>query len=117
MSVGLVMLGHKVLETIGKEVITLDTKQGFCVQFATSIAIMIGSMFGVPVSSTHCNIGSLLGLTIAAKFKAVQDVYPAKEEKEENRINKDIMIKIFLWWLITVPFVFSGTTLFTMAVV
>lgn len=68
MSLGLLIFGGRVLETVGKKVIILDFQKGFCVQFATSIAIMSGSYHGIPLSSTHCNVGSLLGLALASKF-------------------------------------------------
>lgn len=113
MPLGLLLLGSKVLETIGKKVIVLDFPKGFCVQFAASIAIMLGSYLGVPISSTHCNVGSLLGLSIASRFDAVNDIYHERKVKKENKINTRLVVKIFLWWLMTVPLVFSGTMLFT----
>ena len=112
MALGLLLFGRHVLETIGKKVITLDFPKGFCVQFAASNAIMICSFLGIPVSATHCNIGALLGLSLAARFDVVNDVYHERKVKEENKINKGVMWKIVLWWLMTVPLVFSATALF-----
>ena len=113
MALGLLLFGRRVLETIGKKVITLDFPKGFCVQFAASNAIMICSFFGIPVSATHCNIGSLLGLSLAANFETVNDVYHERNVKKENKINKNVMLKIVIWWLMTVPLVFTATALFT----
>lgn len=119
MCFGLLMLGHRVLELVGKQVIILDYQKGFCVQFATSISIMLGSYMGIPVSSTHCNVGSLIGLSIAASFQVVDEVYNSRLEPKEfdgpqdGKINKKVLIKIFAWWMVTVPLVFLGTMVFT----
>ena len=78
---------------------------------------MLGSYLGVPVSSTHCNIGSLLGLSLAARLDAVNDVYHERKVKKENQINMGVMTKIFLWWLVTVPLVFAGTMLFSYLII
>jgi phosphate/sulfate permease len=78
---------------------------------------MLGSYFGLPVSSTHCNVGSLLGIVFAEKFNAVKIVYHEEKVKEENKLNKKVMFKIFGWWLITVPVVLVGTVLFSYSII
>ena len=72
---------------------------------------MICSFLGIPVSATHCNIGALLGLSLASNLDMVNDVYHERRVKEENKLNKGVMWKIVLWWLMTVPLVFSATAL------
>jgi phosphate/sulfate permease len=113
MALGLLLFGRRVLETIGKKVITLDFPKGFCVQFAASNAIMICSFLGIPVSATHCNVGALLGLSLASRLDAVNDVYHERKVKDEHKLNKGVMTKIVLWWLMTVPLVFIFTALVT----
>ena len=113
MSLGLFILGHKVLETVGKKVVIMDYYKGFCVQFATSIAIMSGSYMGIPLSSTHCNIGALYGVTIASYFRWYSDVYHEHKVKEEHKVKHFVVIKIIIWWLVTIPVTFSATYLLT----
>jgi phosphate/sulfate permease len=113
MALGLLICGHRVLHTIGKKVMVLDYPKGFCVQFAASNAIMICEFMGIPVSSTHCNVGSLLGVSLAAGLNAVKNVYPETKVKKENQMNGNMMARIFIWWLLTVPLVFTATSLFT----
>ncbi|CDW80703.1 phosphate permease [Stylonychia lemnae] len=112
-SLGLMTFGSRVLETLGKKVIILDYQKGFCSQFATSISIMVGSFFGLPLSSTHCSVGSLLGLSIASHFSINQKIYPNHSQQSENKINFKVMSKIFIWWIITIPIVFASTALLT----
>jgi len=63
------------METVGKNVIKLNFVKGFCAQFATAIAIIIGSLLGLPLSTTHCMVGSLLGIVAAEKLKCVKYAY------------------------------------------
>ena len=74
---------------------------------------MISQYIGIPVSATHCNIGALLGLTLAARFQIVNDVYHEKRVKAEHKLNKSVMIKIVSWWVLTVPFVLGCSMLLT----
>ena len=63
------------METVGKKVVKLDFPKGFSAQFATSFAVILGTVLGMPLSTTHCMVGSLLGLSIASKTQAFQDAY------------------------------------------
>ena len=68
---------------------------------------------GLPLSSTHCSIGSFLGMSLAEYFASVKEIYPKHLVKDENRINMAIMSKIFVWWVVTIPIVFGTTALLT----
>jgi PiT family inorganic phosphate transporter len=74
-ALGLMTLGYKVMETVGKKVIKLNFVKGFCAQFATAIAVIIGSLLGLPLSTTHCMVGSLLGIVAAEKLNFVKYAY------------------------------------------
>lgn len=78
---------------------------------------MIGNFFGVPLAATHCSVGSLLGLSMAAKFNIVNRVYHSGRVKKENRINFKVMFKIFIWWVLTIPIVFATSAVVTYLVI
>jgi PiT family inorganic phosphate transporter len=63
------------METVGKKVIKLNFVKGFCAQFATAVSVIIGSMLGLPLSTTHCMVGSLLGIVAAEKLNFVKFAY------------------------------------------
>jgi PiT family inorganic phosphate transporter len=67
-ALGLLTLGYKVMETVGKKVIKLNFVKGFCAQFATAVSVICGSLLGLPLSTTHCMVGSLLGIVAAEKL-------------------------------------------------
>ncbi len=73
-ALGLLLLGQRVIETVGKNVIELDFYKGFAAQLATSTSIIIGSGMGLPLSTTHCMIGSLVGIVVAGKFKCIKTI-------------------------------------------
>ena len=65
-ALGLLVLGYKVMETVGKKVVRLDFPKGFSAQFATAFAVILGTVLGMPLSTTHCMVGALLGLKLAS---------------------------------------------------
>lgn len=89
-ALGLLILGFRVMETVGKKVVMLDFAKGFTAQFATALSVNCGTIIGVPLSTTHCMVGSLLGLMIARQLKVVQKVYPVEEKLEEPHKNADV---------------------------
>ena len=74
-ALGLLILGYKVMTTVGKKVVKLDFPKGFSAQFATAFVIKIGTILGIPLSTTHCTVGSLLGLVLAAKTSCFKTAY------------------------------------------
>jgi len=64
------------METIGNNVIKLDYMKGYSTQFAAGISVCLGSILGVPLSTTHCVIGALAGVYFAGKSPIMLMLYP-----------------------------------------
>ncbi|MDR3274263.1 MAG: inorganic phosphate transporter [Puniceicoccales bacterium] len=88
MSAGVIALGHKVIHTLGHKITLLTSSRGFSVDFATATTIILSSMFGIPVSSTHAATGAVIGVGLERGIKG---------------LNFILLIKIFLIWIVTVP--------------
>ena len=88
MSVGVLSLGHKVIGNLGKNITFLTNSRGFSVDFATATTIILASVFGIPISSTHAATGAIIGVGM---------------ERGIFDLNWQLIAKIFVTWLITVP--------------
>ena len=74
-ALGLLLLGKRVMETVGNDIIVLDFQKGFCAQFATATCVCVGSSLGIPLSTTHCMVGSLAGIVLAGKSRYMKQAY------------------------------------------
>lgn len=86
---GLLIFGSKVIETIGKNITEITPARGFCVQFGAASTILVCSRLGLPVSTTHVLVGSVVGVGIMRGLGAL-----------DLRILKNIGLS----WVITLPF-------------
>jgi phosphate/sulfate permease len=85
---GLATWGWRVIETIGKKITALTPTRGFCAEFGTATTILLATQLGLPVSTTHCLVGAVLGVGLARGLSA---------------INLSMIRDIGLSWLITLP--------------
>ena len=68
---GLATWGYRVMETIGKRITELTPSRGFAAQLAAATTIVIASRLGMPVSTTHCLVGAVLGVGLARGIGAL----------------------------------------------
>ena len=59
---GLAVQGKNVIATVGENIITLAPSTGFCAEIATASTILIASRLGLPVSTSHALVGSIIGI-------------------------------------------------------
>lgn len=52
----------KVAETLGRKITTLNPGEGFAASLVTAVLVTTASLHGLPVSTTHVSVGSLLGI-------------------------------------------------------
>lgn len=86
--VGLATWGWRVIETIGKKITHLTPTRGFCAEFGAATTILFASKLGIPISTTHCLVGAVLGVGLARGLTALN-----------LRTLKDIV----LTWVVTIP--------------
>jgi len=69
--VGLATWGYRVMETVGKKITELTPSRGFSAELAAALTIVLASRLGIPVSTTHILVGSVLGVGLARGIGAL----------------------------------------------
>ena len=86
---GLLIFGSRVMETIGRKITEITPIRGFCAEFGAATTVLLCSRLGLPISTTHVLVGSVIGVGIM-RGMGVLDL----------RVIKNIMYS----WLVTLPF-------------
>lgn len=86
--IGLATWGWRVIETIGKKITELTPTRGFSAEFGAATTILVASKLGLPISTTHCLVGAVLGVGLARGIRA---------------LNLNMLRDIVLSWVITLP--------------
>ncbi len=76
-AVGGLLNAEKVAETMSYKITGMNPGQGFAANLSTALLVTTASVHGLPVSTTHVSVGSLLGMGIAtrqARWKPVLGV-------------------------------------------
>lgn len=73
-ALGGLLNARKVAETMSRKITDMNPGQGFAANLSTALLVTTASFNGLPVSTTHVSVGSLLGMGIVtrqAKWKPV----------------------------------------------
>ncbi|KAL0231394.1 hypothetical protein GEMRC1_010798 [Eukaryota sp. GEM-RC1] len=75
---GLATLGYKVINTIGSGITKVTNLNGTVIQLSAAVTVLLGSSFGLPVSTSHILVGAVVGQALARKtevrWKTVQRI-------------------------------------------
>lgn len=69
---GACILSHRVIETVGKGITVLDPFSGFVAQFGAGICILAFTFLGMPISTTYCIIGGIIGVGLTKGLRTVR---------------------------------------------
>ncbi|MBM9615989.1 inorganic phosphate transporter [Desulfobulbus rhabdoformis] len=85
---GLLTLGYRVMLTVGRKITELTPSRGFCAELAAATTVVLASRTGLPVSTTHILVGSVLGVGFARGVGA---------------LDLRVVLNIIISWLVTLP--------------
>lgn len=86
---GVLAYGYRVMQTLGHNITEINNTRGFSIDFGTATTVLLSSIFGFPISTTHTVVGAVTGVGLARGIEVVN-----------TAILKDILVS----WFITVPF-------------
>ncbi|MCS7203461.1 MAG: anion permease [Thermodesulfovibrio sp.] len=69
---GAILLSHRVIETVGKNITALDPFSGFAAQFGAGSCVLLFTFLGMPISTTYCIIGGITGVGLTKGIKTVK---------------------------------------------
>ena len=84
--VGLWFIGKEVIQTVGTSLAKMHPSSGFSAELSAAAVVMLASLLGLPVSSTHILVGAVLGIGLV-----------------NRNANWALMKPIGLAWVITLP--------------
>ncbi|XP_061761011.1 sodium-dependent phosphate transporter 1-A isoform X1 [Nerophis ophidion] len=85
---GLWVWGRRVIQTMGKDLTPITPSSGFSIELASALTVVVASNVGLPVSTTHCKVGSVVAVGWLRSRKSV---------------DWHLFRNIFIAWFVTVP--------------
>lgn len=83
---GLWFIGREVIMTVGHNITRMHPASGFSAELSAAGVVLMASLMGIPVSSTHILIGAVIGIGLV-----------------NSQTNWKLMRPIVLAWVITLP--------------
>ncbi len=88
MGLGTSVGGEKIIKSVGMDMVKLEKYQGFSADLAGAICLLLSSVFGIPVSTTHTKTSAIMGVGAVKRISA---------------INFGVVKDMMLTWVFTFP--------------
>ncbi|XP_069106837.1 sodium-dependent phosphate transporter 1-A-like [Argopecten irradians] len=86
--IGLWIWGRRVIKTVGDDLTKITPSSGFCIEVGAALTVLVASNIGIPVSTTHCKVGSV--------------VFVGRVRSKAN-VDWTLFRNIILAWVVTLP--------------
>ncbi|XP_018020098.1 sodium-dependent phosphate transporter 1-B isoform X2 [Hyalella azteca] len=88
-SVGLWVWGRRVIKTIGEDLTKVTPSSGFSIEVGSAFTVLLASKIGLPISTTHCKVGSV--------------VFVGWTKSTKRGVDWGLFRNIVIAWIVTVP--------------
>ncbi len=88
MALGTSIGGYKIIKSVGMDMVKLETYQGFAADMGGAFCLLLASLTGIPVSTTHTKTTAIMGVGASKRLSAINWA----------------VVKEMVWaWLLTFP--------------
>ncbi|MDR2354632.1 MAG: inorganic phosphate transporter [Clostridiales Family XIII bacterium] len=88
MALGTSVGGYRIIKSVGMDMVKLEKHQGFAADLAAALCLLLASIWGLPVSTTHTKTTAIMGVGAARRLSCV---------------NWRIVGEMILTWVLTFP--------------
>ena len=88
MALGTSIGGYRIIKAVGMDMVKLEKYQGFAADMAGAACLLLSSLTGIPVSTTHTKTTAIMGVGAARRLSSV---------------NWGVVREMVLTWVLTFP--------------
>ncbi len=88
MGIGTSIGGYRIIKSVGMDMVKLEKYQGFSADLAASLCLLLSSLTGIPVSTTHTKTTAIMGVGAAKRISSV---------------NWSVVKSMVMTWVLTFP--------------
>ena len=88
MGLGTSVGGERIIKSVGQDMVKLEKYQGFSADLSSAVCLMLMTMLGIPVSTTHTKTSAIMGVGAVKRLSA---------------INFGVVKDMMLTWVFTFP--------------
>ncbi len=88
MGLGTSIGGYRIIKSVGMDMVKLKPYQGFAADFAATTCLLVSSLTGIPVSTTHTKTTAIMGVGAARRL---------------SNVNWSTVKELVLTWVCTFP--------------
>ncbi len=88
MGLGTSVGGWRIIKAVGMDMVKLETYQGFAADIAGALCLLLSSLLGIPVSTTHTKTAAVMGVGASKRLSSV---------------NFGVANSMVLTWVLTFP--------------
>ncbi|XP_032230033.2 sodium-dependent phosphate transporter 1 [Nematostella vectensis] len=87
-SIGLWVWGRRVIKTVGEDLTPITPSSGFTIEIGSALTVLLASNLGIPISTTHCKVGSVVMVGRA---------------RSREVVDWKVFRNVVLAWVVTMP--------------
>lgn len=88
MGLGTSIGGYRIIKSVGMDMVKLKPYQGFAADFSATLCLLLSSLTGIPVSTTHTKTTAIMGVGAARRI---------------SNVNWSVVKDLVLTWVFTFP--------------